>query len=288
MTNYTAEQFAAARFATHPDGRIAARVEEDDFPWVASDPGDTAEWFDDQWMADNGFVPLSESLPSAPTGEMIEAVRRVWLRSALIADVDLPETYARAVVTAALSAAPAPTNDGAPANITAASEWLIEHYSPDFEECGSCGAVRDRECAVHHGVLDLMADEEDHGIERDGDGNLPTPTTDENTRTTLTDGIDFAAMWKQEKARAERSEEFAARWKETAREIFKARRAWRDIARRAEWERDNARHSRDLWVQRQMKAEQERDKAREEVLASLADFLIERGARVTEDGEGER
>lgn len=66
----TADDFKTARFATHPDGRIAARVEEDDLSWAASDPsGGPCDWFTDDEMADHGFVPLSESLPSTVTDE---------------------------------------------------------------------------------------------------------------------------------------------------------------------------------------------------------------------------
>ena len=60
MTKYTADDFANARFAEHPSGRIAARLYE----------GDALDWFDsnehahtDAALARDGWVPV----PTKPT-----------------------------------------------------------------------------------------------------------------------------------------------------------------------------------------------------------------------------
>ena len=60
MTKYTADDFANARFAEHPSGRIAARLYE----------GDALDWFDsneyahtDAALAHDGWVPV----PTKPT-----------------------------------------------------------------------------------------------------------------------------------------------------------------------------------------------------------------------------
>ena len=59
MTKYTADDFANARFAEHPDGRIAARLEtEEARPWESVRDFDT-----DEGMAGDGWVPV----PTKPT-----------------------------------------------------------------------------------------------------------------------------------------------------------------------------------------------------------------------------
>ena len=56
---YTAADFANARFAEHPDGRIAARLEtEEARPWESVRDFDT-----DEGMAADGWVPV----PTKPT-----------------------------------------------------------------------------------------------------------------------------------------------------------------------------------------------------------------------------
>ena len=60
---YTAADFANARFAEHPDGRIAVRFNiYPDFPWTFNKGADTDE-YRDVGMAHNGWVPV----PTKPT-----------------------------------------------------------------------------------------------------------------------------------------------------------------------------------------------------------------------------
>ena len=54
MTKYTAADFANARFAEHPNGRIAARNTNDpDYPW-----GTDQDALPDEDMASYGWVPV--------------------------------------------------------------------------------------------------------------------------------------------------------------------------------------------------------------------------------------
>lgn len=52
---YSAADFANARFAEHPDGRIAARLDDDAWPWICYG----GEAYDDCDMSDAGWVPVS-------------------------------------------------------------------------------------------------------------------------------------------------------------------------------------------------------------------------------------
>ena len=61
-TTYTAEDFATAEFARHPDGRIAARVDSGNLGWWAGGNGRAEPlWMDDYDMAEEGFVPVREA-----------------------------------------------------------------------------------------------------------------------------------------------------------------------------------------------------------------------------------
>ena len=54
MTKYTAADFANARFAEHPDGRIAARLQtEEARPWES-----VRDFHTDEGMAADGWVPV--------------------------------------------------------------------------------------------------------------------------------------------------------------------------------------------------------------------------------------
>ena len=57
---YTAEDFRNARFATHPDGRFAARVDQGDtvLNWVVNEHSGYG-WRTDQEMADEEWKPVS-------------------------------------------------------------------------------------------------------------------------------------------------------------------------------------------------------------------------------------
>ena len=58
MTKYTAADFANARFAEHPDGRIAVRFNiYPDFPWTFNKGAGTDE-YRDVGMARFGWVPV--------------------------------------------------------------------------------------------------------------------------------------------------------------------------------------------------------------------------------------
>lgn len=62
MTTYTAEDFANAEFARHPDGRVAARVDSGNLGWWAGgNERAEASWMDDCDMAEEGFVPVREA-----------------------------------------------------------------------------------------------------------------------------------------------------------------------------------------------------------------------------------
>lgn len=54
MTKYTAQDFENARFAEHPDGRIAARLQtEEARPWES-----VRDFHTDEGMAADGWVPV--------------------------------------------------------------------------------------------------------------------------------------------------------------------------------------------------------------------------------------
>ena len=54
MTKYTADDFANARFAEHPDGRIAARLQtEEARPWES-----VRDFHTDEGIAADGWVPV--------------------------------------------------------------------------------------------------------------------------------------------------------------------------------------------------------------------------------------
>ena len=61
MTKYTAQDFANARFAEHPDGRLAVRSDPSDHcaQWVDGE----FDWHSDEIMCDDGWVPV----PTKPT-----------------------------------------------------------------------------------------------------------------------------------------------------------------------------------------------------------------------------
>ena len=83
MTTYTAEDFANAEFARHPDGRIAARVDSGNLGWWAGG-NERAEpsWMDDYDMAEDGFVPVREATAQPVT---LDALRDAW-ENAEVAD----------------------------------------------------------------------------------------------------------------------------------------------------------------------------------------------------------
>ena len=61
MTEYTADDFKTARFATHPDGKIAARNWDCDHgPWWAQMPAGNWMGRSDTLMALDGWVPVQE------------------------------------------------------------------------------------------------------------------------------------------------------------------------------------------------------------------------------------
>ena len=60
MTKYTAADFANARFAEHPDGRVASRANpvSSVAPWLLISEGGYIEWRDDDDMRAFGWVPV--------------------------------------------------------------------------------------------------------------------------------------------------------------------------------------------------------------------------------------
>lgn len=82
----TAEDFARARFAVHPDGAWAARLEEDHLPWIATEGAGMDHTLSDAAMAEGGWqivtpapttvqgcLDLIESLCHEPEGDEIPA-----------------------------------------------------------------------------------------------------------------------------------------------------------------------------------------------------------------------
>ena len=79
MTTYTAEDFANAGFARHPDGRIAARLDERyTRPWSIGED----DWLTDVAMALNGWVPVREAAAQPIT---LDTLRGAW-ETAEVAD----------------------------------------------------------------------------------------------------------------------------------------------------------------------------------------------------------
>ncbi|UQN30675.1 hypothetical protein [Brachybacterium kimchii] len=106
----TATDFTTARFATNPDGRIAARVDDrDEYPWIVQVPGDYSVWGRDEDMVADGWSPLDETrLPRVVTDKMIERGRNAYWGDTY---GGLAEDRVRAIVSAALSAAPTTDDD---------------------------------------------------------------------------------------------------------------------------------------------------------------------------------
>ena len=66
MAKYTAEDFANARFAEHPDGRTARRIEAERgtvFAWSMEHKDGEEDYCADEHLVDRGWVPV----PTKPT-----------------------------------------------------------------------------------------------------------------------------------------------------------------------------------------------------------------------------
>ena len=66
MTKYTAADFANAKFAEHPDGRTARRIEPERgtvFAWSTEDEDGEEDYCADEYLAEHGWVPV----PTKPT-----------------------------------------------------------------------------------------------------------------------------------------------------------------------------------------------------------------------------
>lgn len=70
--SYT-DDFKNARFAEHPDGRLAKRDGSDDFPWVITHPDGTHDRGHDRYMAVHGWTPVRERPPVSLEDFMIRA-----------------------------------------------------------------------------------------------------------------------------------------------------------------------------------------------------------------------
>lgn len=109
MTTPTAADFAAARFAEHPDGRIAARVDhESSHPWAAR-AGDKWGWMTDEVLAAQGWRIVTPALDPSDPDVIEQAARRA--RDAYLGDREaLPEftwDVYRDIARAALALPPA-------------------------------------------------------------------------------------------------------------------------------------------------------------------------------------
>lgn len=66
MTKYTADDFANAKFAEHPDGRTARRIESERgtvFAWSVERAGGEEDYCADEYLAAHCWVPV----PTKPT-----------------------------------------------------------------------------------------------------------------------------------------------------------------------------------------------------------------------------
>ncbi|UEJ83970.1 hypothetical protein Bra3105_06570 [Brachybacterium halotolerans subsp. kimchii] len=119
MTQHTADEFAKARFATHPDGRIAARVNPADaLSWVCSrrEVSSDFEWRGNAAMARDGWSPLDETrTPRVATDEGaargVRALRTMFPESLSRLSSQGLDNLVRVAVNAALSAAPTTDED---------------------------------------------------------------------------------------------------------------------------------------------------------------------------------
>ena len=87
MTEYTADDFKNARFATHPDGKIAARNWDGDHgPWWAQMPAGNYMGRSDYLMALDGWTPVQENpRPLTDTARAeIDAAVHAWRKSSAI------------------------------------------------------------------------------------------------------------------------------------------------------------------------------------------------------------
>lgn len=93
----TADDFAKAKFATHPDGYIAARLDKDEDPWRASE----GSWLTDDAMAEDGWQIVH---PVTSLADVPDAVRAVGYRT----DGPIPEgvPYARVTSDGVVAAHP--------------------------------------------------------------------------------------------------------------------------------------------------------------------------------------
>ena len=123
---YTPTDFSRARFAVHPDGRPAARVDDSDTQgWVGRSPRGETLWMSDERMADDGWrpvVPLPD--PDDLNEETIQRVALDAIRAYLEGFKATPPTWDQIVgkekadwirvvhaVLASLSAPPEPTEE---------------------------------------------------------------------------------------------------------------------------------------------------------------------------------
>ena len=83
---YTAEDFANAEFARHPDGRIAARVDSDSLGWWARG-NERAEpsWRGNYEMARDGWVPVRVAAAHPIT---LDALQADWESAEVVTEDD--------------------------------------------------------------------------------------------------------------------------------------------------------------------------------------------------------
>ncbi|UQN29463.1 hypothetical protein [Brachybacterium kimchii] len=192
---HTADDFRTARFATHPDGRIAARAGGDSVQWRTSG---YPVWESDESMAAAGWSPLSESLPSTVTDKMVQAAMDAAGQS-----MPAPwwggtewRSYTGEILTAALSAAPAPTGDEAEAlGLARAGEAHAERLRAEWQEAAE--RERTRAAEAEAALEDLR---EQYG-------------------TAVREKDEWEANEQEQARRADDAEASAALWKETARHL---------------------------------------------------------------------
>lgn len=77
MNEYTAEDFAQARFAEHPDGHLATRSKRIEGAW--------SNYYTDERMAKGGWRPVREAVPLS-----LDALREAWDAAEIITADNLP------------------------------------------------------------------------------------------------------------------------------------------------------------------------------------------------------
>ena len=104
MTKYTADDFANAKFAEHPDGRLAHRINRPDgWSWAIEDLNGNRDRVNENYMAHKGWVPV-------PTKPQITESQMVKVYGAAIEEIAVFQ-YALESVGIEIAPDPEPTDE---------------------------------------------------------------------------------------------------------------------------------------------------------------------------------